>query len=249
MVPVNCAVALRVPVTGGASRRRASRGRLAGRRGWWRSQRSGCRRRSSTGSDPPPARIARARGRGPGRHCAAPGSPAMRLTSASRESKPVARYEKRVTRRCPAMRGSSRLAGDRAIENHGAAARELHRQPGGALAQCGQKIVEVAGFKVNAHLAAESAGENGARGRQRDGGAAQVQYAAARLVAGGNLAVDRRAIGRGRQVAGWWKRAVQWAAAASLPGSPGPTPGCPMAAVRRCTGPPRGGPRNPQSRR
>ena len=49
------------------------------------------------------------------------------------------------------------LAGDRAIENHGAAALELHRQRGGALAQCGQKIVEIAGFQA----------ERASRGRQR----------------------------------------------------------------------------------
>ena len=53
---------------------------------------------------------------------------------------------------------------------------------------------------MNAHLAAERAGESGARRRQGDGGAAQVQYAATRLVAGGNLPVDGRAFGHRRQV-------------------------------------------------
>ena len=90
------------------------------------------------------------------------------------------------------------VASDRAIENHGAAARELHRQPGGALADCRQKIVEIAGFKLNAHLAAESAGENGVRGRQRNGGAAQVQMPP-RARSWQNVPVDQRAFGCRRQ--------------------------------------------------
>src|ERR1039458_1788595 len=59
---------------------------------------------------------------------------------------------------------------------------------------CSPPFRPASDYPRNAQLAADSAREGDALRRQRDGGAAQVQYAAARLVAGGNLPVDRRAV-------------------------------------------------------